>query len=212
MTSERPDRSSDSEPSHKKWRILDIGPVWISAIAALIVALTGAGLFVGGRASAPDHPAPPTGTSTSVAPTSAPPSTSTQSTTTGSNGGSAPAVFNSGSYDVNVGNGIRVHPQGSWGPGNTLGDDDIVTSSAAISPGNGSAFSFVGAQQPSYQECRARSDYSGALPWAQVPSGSYLCIKIAGNRVGQVRVDYKPDKSGNLTDVDLSGVIYEPTS
>ena len=112
---------------------------------------------------------------------------------------------------LKTGDGITVHQQGGWGAISGFAAD-ILVSQANISPGSGSGLSFFGAQQPSYQECRDRSDYSAALPWTKVPSGSYLCIEIAGNRVGQARVDYNADQSGAITDVEASGVIYQPTS
>lgn len=53
---------SDGTESHKKSalaRFGELGPAWITAIAALIVALTGAGFFVGHvTASSPKHDRP----------------------------------------------------------------------------------------------------------------------------------------------------------
>jgi hypothetical protein len=60
--------SADNERPRRGWaRIAELGPVWISAIAALIVALATAGFFTG-RATAPTvtTAAPPTTTITSA--------------------------------------------------------------------------------------------------------------------------------------------------
>lgn len=133
-------------------------------------------------------------------------------TSAGAPVGSSPPVFSSGLVTLGVGSGgAGGHLKGSWGAANTLGEDDIVVSHTTIASGSGSAIALTGTQ-PSYQDCRNRNDYRGSRPWSEVSSGSYLCIKTADNRVGEVKVDYKLDQSGSVTEVVVSGLIYQPTS
>ncbi|MCX4093201.1 DUF1707 SHOCT-like domain-containing protein [Nocardia sp. alder85J] len=136
----------------------------------------------------------------------------TPTTTPASESGPAPAVYTSGSVDVRIatGNGVVIQHPTQWYP--LGGTGDLNPTPVALSPGDGAALSFFGAQQPSYQDCRARQDYAGAVPWTKIPSGSYVCVKITGNRIGQTRVDYRADPSGAILDVDLSGLVYEPTN
>jgi hypothetical protein len=148
--------------------------------------------------------------SASAAPST--PAAPTAGAVAGSGNGVSPAVYTSGSLDVKItsGYGVDMHQPAQWF---TIGgNSDINFSAEVLAPGDGTSLSFFGAQQPSYQDCRARQDYSGAEPWTKVPSGSYVCVKLADNRVGQARVDYHTDQStGALVDVDVSGLIYEPT-
>ncbi|MCX4093202.1 hypothetical protein [Nocardia sp. alder85J] len=182
-----PGRNSGGE---SRTRLRDFGPVWITAITGLIGALAAAGFIVHDKTSA--HPAP---------------GTPAPATSHLGGDGPAPAVYTSGSVDVRVatGNGVVVHQPSQWFP--LGGAGDLNPTPVALSPGDGAALSFFGAQQPSYQDCRTRQDYAGALPWTKIPSGSYICIKIADNRVGQTRVDYRSDQSGAVADVDVSGLI-----
>jgi hypothetical protein len=99
--------SAEKEPSGKRRRIAELGPTWITAIAALIVALTSAGFFAGratqssGSAASGNAPIATTATSsTGDAPTA----------TTSSASGTLLA-----SYSINLSNSYTV-PLGTAAP------------------------------------------------------------------------------------------------
>lgn len=189
-------------------------PGWLIAVAvvAVSVAVATTGIAVM-TARSDDAGVTVAGSSSIGAPTPTPQPASSRTTlsavTTVPPAEPAPSIFSSDSMTVNS---AKVRDRGSWDF--HTGRDEINVTDQIVSPGAAAGFAFVGTTQPTYQQCRGRSDYGGPLSLdTQVPSGSYLCIKIELNRVGFFRIDYKRDKDKKLDDgrATISGVIWEPT-
>lgn len=149
-------------------RLGELGPAWITALAALLVALTSAGFFAG-RAAGQPRPSP---TVTVTAParigqgegSSSPPAAATAGTQLGSY-----PVDLTGSYGVPLG---PARPAPSQYSADGIGD--LVKIDSRIGPGGADQMVLLpDGTDPTYQQCKSATNFSGQI----VPvTGSSFCI------------------------------------
>jgi hypothetical protein len=194
----------------KRGRISELAPAWIGALAALIVALTGAGFFAG-RASVPiaaQTPATIPFTATSFVPTPAGNAGASDSPT------SPPASANGtllGSYSININAGHSV-PLGPTKPTQADftagGAGDLGTATPAdhlvFVPINGDKMlSLPGGTTPTYQACAQDTVFVGQAD--SVP-GTSFCLIETGRMAGVIVT------SGQPTYVVLQVTVWQHTA
>lgn len=185
----------------------------IAGIVAIpITIIFGVAQCSAGSSSSPN----PTAATSNPAPTSAPSGGESQSTVPSSVLSPAPAEENEPpSYS---GGSVAVPDKvGVWGvyltDPNWISDppsaDDIVTDpDVGISASNNARFAMVA--NPSYSTCAAANYNIDSQTWAQVPSGTTLCIRTKDTRVGRVQVFWKKNQDGQASEIRVIGVIWQP--
>ncbi len=194
--------AEDSRPPagrSKLRHIGELGPAWISAIGGLIVALTGAGFFVG-HATATKAAALPQQTVTVVKTviTSPSPADSLQASATSSaNTGVGAAGTQLGSYSLNIGFGHSI-PLGATKPAqadfSTSGLGDLGTAAPAdhlvFVPINGNKMvSLPGGTTPSFQACANDTVFTGQ---ADSAPGTSFCLIETGKIAGVIIASAQP--------------------
>ena len=173
-------------PRHGRWgRIGELGPAWITAIAALIVALTSAGFFAG-RASAPaketaapaSTPAVTSGAPQTPTPTVSPASTETASTL--ANGAQL------GSYTIKLPthNSVPLGPTAPTPSEYVYGGSgaDLSAFFAELLPINGTKMlALPGGSTPTYRTCADDVVDVGNVATA---AGAAFCLVETGRMAG----------------------------
>jgi hypothetical protein len=185
--------SESGQGSHPGFlaRLGELGPAWISALAALIVALTGAGFFAG-RVTGQPGPRP---TVTVTAPANA-------AAGSASPPGLAVAGTQLGSYPIDLTGDYGV-PLGPAQPAQSEysadGIGDLVKTNSRIGPGGDDQMALLpDGTTPTYQQCKSSTNFSGQI----VPAaGSAFClIETTGYIVGAEVTAVGPTVSNvNLT-------------
>lgn len=173
----------------RRGRIGELGPAWISAIAAVIVALTGAGFFAG-RVSAPASLAnQPTKISATTVPTAAPVSAGTSASASPS--GVAATVGNGtllGSYSFQLTNAYNA-PLGPTAPTQSQiaagGAYDVGYSGDLSAGNNEKMISLPAGTTPTYSACTTGTVFEDSASPAQ---GTSFCIIETSGRVAGVTV------------------------
>lgn len=191
---------SDSRQGSKRSlfaRLGELGPAWISALAALIVALTGAGFFAG-RVTGQPAPGP---TATITVPAS-------PRASTGASSPPASAVGKDlGSYTIDLaGNyGVPLGPakptQSQYSP---EGIGDLVKTYSRIGAGGDDQMVLLpDGTTPTYQLCKSTTNFSGQI----VPTrGNAFCIiETTGYIVGATVTAV----SASLSDVTLTITVWK---
>jgi len=192
--------TEDSRPpaSQSKVRhIGELGPAWISAIGGLIVALTGAGFFVGHATAAKAEALPrQTVTVLRTVTISPSPADSLQASATSlTNTGVAGTQL--GSYSVNIGFGHSI-PLGATKPVqadfSTSGLGDLGTAAPAdhlvFVPINGNKMlSLPGGTTPSFQACANDTVFASQ---ADSAPGTSFCLIETGKIAGVIIASAQP--------------------
>ena len=171
----------------RRGRIGELGPAWISAIAAVIVALTGAGFFAG-RVSAPASSAnQPNKISATTVPTAAPVSAGA----TASPSGAAATAGNGtllGSYGFQLTNGYNA-PLGPTAPTQSQiaagGAYDVGYNGDLYAGSNEKMISLPAGTTPTYSACTTGTVFEDNASPAQ---GTSFCIIETSGRVAGVTV------------------------
>ena len=171
-------------------RIGVLGPAWLSAIAAVIVALTGAGFFAG-RVSAPASPAAqPTKIITKTGP-AAPPVSPEASAASASPSGAGSTAGNGtllGSYSFQLTNSYSA-PLGPTAPTQSQivsGGTYDISYNGDIYPGtNEKMVSLPNGSTPTYSACTTGTVFEDSAPLTQ---GTTLCIIETSGRVAGVTI------------------------
>lgn len=193
--------AQDSRPpaSQSKLRhIAELGPAWISAIGGLIVALTGAGFFVGHATAKPAVLPQQTVTVVKTVTISPSPADSLQASATSStNTGVGAAGTQLGSYSVNLGFGHSI-PLGAAKPVqadfSTSGLGDLGTAAPAdhlvFVPINGNKMlSLPGGTTPTFQACANDTVFAGQ---ADSAPGTSFCLIETGKIAGVIIASAQP--------------------
>jgi hypothetical protein len=147
-------------------RFAELGPAWISALTAVLVALTSAGFFAG-RAAGQPRPSP-TVTVTAPARIGGGQGSASPPAAAGTQVGSYPVDL-TGSYGVPLGPAQPAQSQYS-----ADGIGDLVKIDSRIGPGGADQMVLLpDGTTPTYQQCASATNFSGQI----VPvTGSSLCI------------------------------------
>lgn len=207
----------DSNPASPKSVLStlgDLGPKWITSIAGFIVALTGAGFFVGHATATQVATPQPTitiiKTVLAQATTTATSSSSASPGATGTTGATAaPGVANAangtqlGAYTIDLSWGYSV-PLTTAKPGQaqftTTDVGDVNLGNYAISPLNGDkVVTLPGGTKPSYQACSNASTFVNGLG---VTAGASGCVVEASGKLAGVYVDSQ-QSTGLVLDVTV---------
>lgn len=178
-------------------RLGELGPAWISALAALIVALTGAGFFAG-RATGQPRPSPTVTVTVPASPT----------TSTGSSSPPASAVGKDlDSYTVDLAGNYGV-PLGPAKPTQSQysadGTGDLVKTYSRIGAGgNDQMVLLPDGTTPTYRQCKSTTNFSGQI----VPTtGSAFCIiETTGYIVGAIVTAV----SASVNNVNLTITVWK---
>lgn len=182
---------SESASQHKKG-IGELGPVWITAISGFIVALTGAGFFVG-RTSAPESKsATATQTVTVTVPAGVPAQTGSPSTGAAQSGAPEPGVHWSGEL--------------TWGsynldfkPPRYLSGKSIVIVGEHLDadPDTAQLAEWQTDSVPGREQCAAVVRERGTPETGNLVKGSHVCGRTTEGRI--FRVDVLSVESGALS-------------
>jgi hypothetical protein len=195
---------SNQQPAKRRGmgRLAELGPAWISALASLLVALTGAGFFVGRVTATPQPEAQPTEIITKIVTVTATPVV----TATASPSGSATPAPTSGA-SVAAGNGVLLGsyrftlPQNGSAPlGPTAptqaqilsgtGKDVVWNTDLGGSPlsagGGDQILSLPNGATPTYQACKADTLTSANESYN---AGTAYCIIEATGKMAGVTVE-----------------------
>ncbi|WP_174186927.1 hypothetical protein [Nocardia barduliensis] len=147
--------------------------------------------------SSPNGQSPPTSSPSLAAPS-----------TTTADGDPAPEVQSSGTVRISSPRwGVAFHnPNWSGGPEGT--SDVVVDAGFGLSAANASAFAVV--TNPGYSACRAATYEVNSLTWEQLPSKTTVCVRSRDTRVGILQVIWKKNLNGEVSDITVTGVIWQP--
>jgi hypothetical protein len=187
----------NGRPSGGRSRWADLGPAWISAIAALVAALVAAASFFAGRATAPasDGQRPrTTQTTASTAPES----------TVDSDGPAAGTVLARYTVDVAEGYGIDVADQPQRPRAGIPGDASLtVPTTFLIGSGDGGKLAQLGdAEEPTFQRCVANTRFTGTLNY--LGRGDSFCYSGRGFIAGVKIKDKVSSVNSNYLTLDLT--------
>jgi hypothetical protein len=186
--------SQDHPLSHRAgkgaWgRLAELGPAWITALAALIVALTGAGFFAG-RVSAPSSPAvkstnATTPTSAAVSPiSSVAPTTSGGSVDTGEKLADYSFVLPNG-YSAPLGTSTPTQSQIVQG---SVGTFDVFENADMVSTESGGGEKLVTLpvnSTPTYSSCASNTDFVSSFNPIQ---GDAFCVIEPAGRIAGIAI------------------------
>ncbi|MEV5753705.1 hypothetical protein AB0L00_38295 [Actinoallomurus sp. NPDC052308] len=176
--------TSDKRPEKSALeRFFELGPAWISAIGAALVALTGAGFFAGHATADKSKPQPTvTVTETEAAGRVGAPQHP--------DGSDAPSMANGaqlGTYDFTMPAGVGA-PLGPKAPGQDQlvqgGTGDFYEGGEGQGFGASSGnrlFQLADGSTPTYQACRATNRLAGQV---KSTPGTAFCISATGRMIG----------------------------
>jgi hypothetical protein len=194
------DSGQSGQPQHhqspkkdRRGRLAELGPAWITAIASLIVALTGAGFFVGRASVTSNPPVSPTATpktapvaSSGGSGTSAPPaspSDTASQTTAGVQLGTYSFGLTNG-YDAPL--GPTAPKQSQIMPANVGGSYDIGFNSSVYAGSNEKMIGLPQGSTPTYSACSTGTVFeTAASPLAQ---GTSFCIEETSGDIAGVTI------------------------
>ncbi|WP_280239483.1 hypothetical protein [Nocardia abscessus] len=168
----------------------------IAAVVSVLIAVLAFFVQCWPRSS-PNGQSPPTSSPAVAAPS-----------TTAADGDPVPQVHSSGTVRISATrSGIAFHsPNWSGTPEST--SDVVVDAGFGLSTANASAFAVV--TDPSYSTCRDATYEVNSLTWEQVPSKTTVCVRSRDTRVGILQVIWKENRDGEVSDITVTGVIWQP--
>ena len=192
-------------------RIGELGPAWLSALAAVLVALTGAGFFAG-RVSAPPSPTvQPTRIITKTVPAAPPvsPASSAAPTASSGAGGAAGNGTQLGSYSFQLTNGYSA-PPGPTAPTQSQiasGGTYDIQYNGEVYPGvNEEMVSLPNGSTPTYSACTTGTVFEDSAPLTQ---GTAFCIIETSGPVAGVTITSIGNSSAY---VGLNGTLWKYVS
>jgi len=173
-------------PGKKKWKIWEVGPAWLGAIAALIAALTSAGFFAG-RVTASSASAPLTVTVTQPALTVTVPASAVPQSSSASS--SSPSVFYTGTRDLADGY-VADLDNPNWAVTRSLAAGIDITLGNGFLGGYGGDIGILTTPVASdYGACAGFTAFaSSGMPVSGLGVGTRLCVRTSEQRIGLLTV------------------------
>lgn len=202
--------SYEDERGSRRHRIIELGPAWISAFAAVITALAAVGFFAG-RATAPSGNPPaaaPTVTS-SARPT--PTASIAPSTSLTNKIQSPPKVYQNGSFDyLDKGSYYDLDSAESWG-GNSAAGTDLTQDGSSLVGANGAVFAPVAQGNDEFSKCAPidASSWRSFVPFEQLHAAPDICVTTGENRLGLLHFTTIPDPDGEKSRAHFRFVVWE---